>query len=100
MHDDSDTPAIDILKEGCMGEEVEKYVYKSHRPILVRMPGSNQYRGLIWIDSKSWPRRMSSMLTDELGSDQKQAASAFREYLRSDPDQMISMARKMNRALG
>ena len=80
--DDKETPAIDLVHEGYSPKEVVDYLSRPHRPTLV-LDAANQYRGWFWVHSGAfWARRWLNGCTGELGSDQKQAASAFRKFLR------------------
>ena len=73
-YDDSDSPAIGLVPAGVPWEDVQDHIKIAHSPLLVMPEASTQYVGVYWTGTRA-------VVTEELGSDQEQAISEFREIL-------------------
>jgi hypothetical protein len=74
-YDDSEPPAIGLVRAGVPWDDVRDHVKIAHHPLLVLPEGSTQYAGAYWADTKM-------VVTGDLGSDQEQAICEFRDFLR------------------
>ena len=73
--DDSESPAIGLVPADVTWEEVRNHIKIGHDPLLVLAADSGQYRGAYWTGTQM-------LVTDDLGPDQEEAVSEFREVLR------------------
>jgi hypothetical protein len=74
-YDDSESPAIGLVRAGVSWEDLQDHIKISHQPLLVLPEDSAQYAGAYWTGTKM-------IITDDLGSDQDQAICEFRDILR------------------
>jgi hypothetical protein len=74
-YDDSDSPAIGFVPAGTSWDEVRDHIKIAHSPLLVLPDDGGQYTGAYWADTEM-------KVAGDLGTDQDQAISEFREYLR------------------
>jgi hypothetical protein len=74
-YDDSGSPAIGLVPAGVTWDDVRDHIKIAHSPLLVLDSGSAQYAGIYWTGT-------NAVVTDDLGPDQDQAISEFRDYLR------------------
>jgi hypothetical protein len=74
-YDDSESPAIGVVRAGVSWEDVRDHIKIGHSPLLVLPEGSGQYAGAYWTGT-------DMVVTEDLGSDQEQALDEFREFLR------------------
>ena len=73
--EDSEPPAIGLVRAAVPWDDVQDHIKIAHHPILVLPEGSTQYAGAYWTGTQM-------AVTDDLGSDQEQAICEFREFLR------------------
>jgi hypothetical protein len=74
-YDDSEPPAIGLVPAGVSWDEVQDHLKIAHSPLLVGPEASAQYAGAYWASTRM-------VVVDDLGSDQEQALSEFRDILR------------------
>jgi hypothetical protein len=74
-HDDSDSPAIGLVPAGVPWQDIQDHIKIAHHPLVVLPEGSSQYAGAYWTGT-------AMAVIEDLGSDQDQAISEFRELLR------------------
>ena len=74
-YDDSEPPAIGLVRAGVPWVEVQDHLKIAHNPLLVLPEGSDRYAGAYWTGTKM-------VVTTDLGSDHEEAISEFREFLR------------------
>lgn len=74
-YDDSEPPAIGLVPAGTGWEDVRDHIKIAHHPLLVLAEGGGQYAGAYWTGT-------AMVVTDDLGPDQDEAVSEFREFLR------------------
>lgn len=74
-YDDSDAPGIGLVPAGASWDDVEDHIKIAHGPLLTGPDASGQYAGAYWAASRMVVER-------DLGSDQDEAVSEFREILR------------------
>jgi hypothetical protein len=74
-YEDSEPPAIGLVRATVPWDDVQDHIKIAHHPILVLPEGSTQYAGAYWTGTQM-------AVTDDLGSDQEQAICEFREFLR------------------
>lgn len=74
-YEDSESPAIGLVRAEVAWEDVQDHIKIAHHPLLVLPEGSTQYAGAYWTG-------IQMVVTDDLGSDQEQAICEFREFLR------------------
>jgi hypothetical protein len=74
-YDDSEPPAIGLVRAGVPWEDVRDHIKIAHNPLLVLRGGSAQYAGVYWTGT-------TMVVTEDLGSDPEQAIREFREFLR------------------
>jgi hypothetical protein len=74
-YDDSEPPAIGLVPEGVSWDEVQDHIKIAHSPLLVGPAASGQYTGAYWAGTRM-------VVAADLGSDQEQALSEFRDLLR------------------
>ena len=74
-YDDSEPPAIGLVRAGVPWDDVRDHIKIAHDPLLVLPEGSAQYAGAYWTGTKM-------AVTGDLGSDHEQAIGEFREFLR------------------
>jgi hypothetical protein len=72
---DSESPAIGLVPAGVSWEDVEDHIKIVHSPLLVWLADSGQYVGAYWAGTEI-------VVAEDLGSDQDDAVSEFREFLR------------------
>ncbi len=74
--DDSESPAIGIVRAGVPWADVQDHIKIAHNPLLVPPAGARaQYAGVYWAGTEM-------IVAEDLGPDQEQAISDFREFLR------------------
>jgi hypothetical protein len=74
-YDDSEPPAIGLVPEGVSWDEVQDHIKIAHSPLLVGPAAGGQYTGAYWAGTRL-------VVAADLGSDQEQALSEFRDLLR------------------
>jgi hypothetical protein len=75
-YDDSESPAIGVVRVGVSWEDVQDHIKIAHNPLLVPPAGDRaQYAGVYWTGT-------AMVVAEDLGSDQEQAMSDFRAFLR------------------
>jgi hypothetical protein len=75
-YDDSDEPGIGLVPAGVSWAEIEDHIKIVHGPLLVAGPdGNGQYSGAYWASTRM-------VVEPDLGSDQDEAVSEFRQILR------------------
>jgi hypothetical protein len=74
-YDDSESPAIGLVPAGVSWEDVENHIKIAHHPLLVPLADGSQYVGAYWAGTQL-------VVAEDLGSDQDQAISEFRQFLR------------------
>ncbi len=74
-YDDSESPAIGLVPPGVPWSEVEDHIKIAHHPLLVPLAGRGAYVGAYWADTRL-------VVADDLGPDQDEAVTEFRELLR------------------
>ena len=74
-YDDGDEPGIGLVPAGASWAEVEDHIKIVHGPLLVGPDASGQYAGAYWASVRM-------VVAPDLGSDQDEAVSEFRELLR------------------
>ncbi len=73
--DDSESPAIGLVPVGIAWQDVHDHIKIAHNPLLVRLDDSSDYVGAYWDGTKL-------IVAGDLGSDQDEAVSEFRDFLR------------------
>jgi hypothetical protein len=73
--DDSESPAIGVAPVGTTWDEVRDHVKIAHSPLLVWPPDAAEYAGAYWAGTEV-------VIADDLGPDQDEAVSEFRDLLR------------------
>jgi hypothetical protein len=73
-YDDSESPAIGVVRAGVSWEDVRDHIKIGHSPLLVLPEGSGQYAGAYWTGT-------DMVVLDDLGPDQDQAIDDFRALL-------------------
>ncbi len=73
--DDSEEPPIGLVPADVPWDEVYDHIKIVHSPLLVGPDASGEYAGAYWADSKM-------VVAEDLGSDQEEAVSEFRDLLR------------------
>jgi hypothetical protein len=74
-YDDSEPPAIGLAPEGASWDEVHDHIKIAHSPLLVGPAADGHYAGAYWAGTEM-------VVTDDLGSDQEEALTEFRDVLR------------------
>jgi hypothetical protein len=74
-YDDSEPPAIGIVRAGVPWQDVQDHIKIVHSPLLVLPEGSAHYAGVYWTGTEV-------VVAEDLGPDQEQAIGEFRDYLR------------------
>ena len=75
VYDDSEPPTIGLVPAGVTWDEVQDHIKIAHSPLLVGPDAAGQFAGAYWAGTEM-------VLVGDLGSDQEQALSDFRDYLR------------------
>jgi hypothetical protein len=73
--DDSESPAIGLAPVGATWDEVRDHVKIAHSPVLVWPEDGAEYAGAYWAGT-------DLVIVDDLGPDQDEAVSEFRDVLR------------------
>ena len=75
-YDDSESPAIGVVRADVRWEDVEDHIKIAHNPLLVP-PAKDRahFTGVYWAGT-------AMIVAEDLGSDQEQAICDFREFLR------------------
>lgn len=73
-YDDSDAPAIGLVPAGVTWAAVQDHIKIAHHPLLVLDEGG-EYAGAYWAGTRL-------VVAPDLGPDQDEAVSEFRELLR------------------
>ena len=73
-YDDSDAPAIGLVPAGVTWAAVQDHIKIAHHPLLVLDEGG-EYAGAYWAGTRL-------VVVQDLGPDQDEAVSEFRELLR------------------
>lgn len=71
---DSESPAIGLVPPGVPWADVEDHIKIVHGPLLVQVSESAEYVGAYWSDTQL-------KVAADLGSDEDEAISEFREFL-------------------
>ena len=74
-YEDSEPPAIGLVRAAVRWADVQDHIKIAHHPILVLPEGSTQYAGAYWTGTQM-------AVIEDLGPDQEQAICEFREFLR------------------
>jgi hypothetical protein len=74
VYDDSEPPTIGLVPAGVTWDEVQDHIKIAHSPLLVGPDSGGQFAGAYWAGTEM-------VVVDDLGSDQEQALSDFRDYL-------------------
>jgi hypothetical protein len=74
-YDDSEAPAIGLVRAGAGWDEVRDHLKIAHNPLLVLPPGGDQYAGAYWTGTEM-------VVIEDLGPDHEEAIGEFRELLR------------------
>jgi hypothetical protein len=75
-YDDSEPPAVGVVRASVPWEDVQDHIKIAHNPLLVPSAGGTaQYAGVYW-------RGTARVVAEDLGSDQEQAICDFRVFLR------------------
>jgi hypothetical protein len=74
VYDDSEPPTIGLVPAGVTWDEVQDHIKIAHSPLLVGPDSGGQFAGACWAGTEM-------VVVDDLGSDQEQALSDFRDYL-------------------
>jgi hypothetical protein len=75
VYDDSEPPTIGLVPPGVSMDEVQDHIKIAHSPLLVGPGADGQYAGAYWAG-------IELVVVGDLGSDQEQALSDFRDLLR------------------
>jgi hypothetical protein len=74
-YDDSEPPTIGLVPAGVSWEDVYDHIKIAHSPLLVGPDTGGQYAGAYWASTQM-------VVADDLGPDQDEALSEFRNLLR------------------
>ena len=74
-YDDSEEPTIGLVPPGISWDEVQDHIKIVHGPLLVGPDPSGKYAGAYWASTRM-------VVESDLGSDQDEAVTEFRELLR------------------
>jgi hypothetical protein len=74
-YDDSESPAIGLVRAGVSWEDVRDHIKIGHSPLLVLQEDSGAYAGAYWTGT-------AMVVVDDLGSDHEEAVDEFRTFLR------------------
>jgi hypothetical protein len=74
-YDDTESPAIGLAPVGATWDEVRDHVKIVHSPVLVWPEDGTEYAGAYWAGT-------DVVIADDLGPDQDEAVSEFRDLLR------------------
>jgi hypothetical protein len=74
-YDDSDEPGIGLVSGDVPWDEVEDHIKIVHGPLLVGPDPSGRYAGAYWASARM-------VVESDLGSDQDEAVTEFRQLLR------------------
>jgi hypothetical protein len=74
-YEDSDSPSIGLVPAGVTWAEVEDHIKIAHHPLLVPPADGGEYAGAYWAGTKL-------VVAEDLGPDQDEAVTEFRELLR------------------
>ena len=74
-YDDSEEPTIGLVPPGVSWDEVRDHIKIVHGPLLVGPEADGQYAGAYWAGTEF-------VVAGDLGPDQEQALSDFRDLLR------------------
>jgi hypothetical protein len=74
VYDDSEPPPIGLVPAGVTWDEVQDHIKIAHSPLLVGPDSGGQFAGAYWAGTEM-------VVVDDLGPDQEQALSDFRDYL-------------------
>ena len=75
VYEDSEPPAVGLVPAGVSWDEVRDHIKIAHSPLLVGPTASGQYAGAYWASAQM-------VVAGDLGPDQEQALSEFRDLLR------------------
>jgi hypothetical protein len=75
VYDDSEPPTIGLVPPGVSMAEVHDHIKIAHTPLLVGPDSGGQYAGAYWAGTEL-------VVVGDLGPDQEQALSDFRDLLR------------------
>jgi len=75
VYDDSEPPTIGLVPPGVSTAEVHDHIKIAHSPLLVGPGADGQYAGAYWASTRM-------VVAGDLGSDQEEALSEFRDILR------------------
>ncbi len=74
-YDDSEPPPIGLVPPGVSWDDVQDHIKIVHSPLLVGPDSGGQYAGAYWAGTEL-------VVAGDLGPDQEQALSEFRDLLR------------------
>jgi hypothetical protein len=74
VYDDSEPPTIGLVPAGVTWDEVQDHIKIAHSPLLVGPDAAGQFAGAYWAGTEM-------VVVDDLGPEQEQALSDFRDYL-------------------
>ena len=74
-YDDSEPPAIALVPAGVPWDDIRDHIKIAHHPLVVLPEGSTEYAGAYWTGT-------AMEVVGDLGPEQDQAISEFREVLR------------------
>jgi hypothetical protein len=74
-YDDSESPAIGLVRAGVSWDDVRDHIKIGHSPLLVPPADGGEYAGIYWTGTEA-------VVVDDLGPDQEDAIHEFRELLR------------------
>ncbi len=75
VYDDSESPAIGLAPAGAAWDDVQDHLKIAHHPLLVLLPGSDEYVGAYWAGT-------ALVVVADLSPDEEQAVQEFRAVLR------------------
>jgi hypothetical protein len=74
-YDDAESPAIGLVPAGVAWEDVQDHLKIAHHPLLVLLPGRDEYVGAYWAGA-------DLVVAGDLGPDEEHAIEEFRAVLR------------------
>ena len=74
VYDDSEAPTIGLAPPGAAWNDVQDHIKIAHTPLLVGPDPGGQYATAYWTGTEM-------VVVDDLGADQDQALSDFRDFL-------------------
>ena len=74
-YDDTESPAIGVVRAGVSWDDVQDHIKIGHSPLLVLPEDGGEYAGAYWTGTQM-------VVIEDLGSDHEEAIDLFRAYLR------------------